>query len=453
MGDSIALCGASRSLLLANGPIINVHEIDALTPVSFELPNGLRALVIHRPHSHRQVIHAQIAVGSRFEAEADNGISHFLEHMLYRGTPKHPSAHALSLAFEGMGGTLMASTATDTGDLAIAIPPVNFTPVLELFADVFRTPLFSGIEIERGIVTEEILEGLDDHGACVDPNDLIRALVFEGHPLGMPITGTLTQLRSFDVAALQRHHQRHYNGAGSVISFSGPLEPSQVVPVVERLFAGVPRGALPDAVAPVPQTERRFRYVAHKSSQTQVRLGFRAPSLHDPDEAAMEVLTRLLDDGMSTRLYHRLCDEKGLCYDVGGNYESYTDAGLLELSAETGHERAAQVLEELLGLITDLRDPGPTEDELVRVKQRFRWQLDVLLDSVSEVAQFFSAEVANGTHRTPRSRLESIERLEVADLVRVARKWLVPQNLSVVAVGLLAKPQLRLLEKQVARFV
>jgi len=429
-----------------------VHEIEALTPVSLELANGLRALVIHMPHSHRQVLHAQILVGSRFETEQENGISHFLEHMLYRGTTTHPSAHALSLVFERCGGTLMASTATDTGDLAIAVPPLNFEQVLTQFAEVYREPLFSNLEIERGIVTEEILEGLDDHGACVDANDLIRALVFEQHPLGMPITGTLTQLKSFDLPQLRRHHQRFYTGSGTVLAVAGPLRAEQVLPAIEAAFSSLPRGEVVKLTAPAAQAERRFRYVAHKSSQTQLRVAFRAPSLHDPDEAAVEVLMRLMDDGMSTRLYHRLCDEKGLCYDVGGNYESYADAGLVELSAETGHERAAEVLEELLGIVRDLRDQGPTPDELVRVKQRFRWQLDVLLDSVADAAQFFATEAQNGTERSPLLRLESIERLTAENVVAAARRWFVSSNLSVVAVGLLGKAQLRALEKQVARF-
>lgn len=429
-----------------------MHEIEALSPISLELANGLRALVIHMPHSHRQVLHAQITVGSRFEQPKENGISHFLEHMLYRGTAAQPSAHALSLAFERCGGTLMASTATDTGDLAIAVPPANFDAVLAQFAEVFRGPLFSSLEIERGIVTEEILEGLDDHGACVDANDLIRALVFDGHPLGMPITGTLDQLRSFDEAQLRQHHQRFYTGVGTVLAVAGPLTAEQVLPAIERAFSPVARGVLPQAQPPADQNGRRFRYVAHKSSQTQLRVAFRAPSLHDPDEAAVEVLMRLMDDGMSTRLYHRLCDEKGLCYDVAGNYESYADAGLLELSAETGHERAAQVLEELLAVIRDLRDVGPTEDELVRVKQRFRWQLDLLLDSVADAAQFFATEAQNGTLRSPLARLSTIESLTLPQIVAAARRWFVPANLSVVAVGLMAKAQLRALEKQVARF-
>ncbi len=427
-------------------------DIDELIPVRQVLANGMRVMALHMPNTHRQVLQARVLVGSRFEPPEQNGISHFLEHMLYRGTASFPSAHAQSLAFERWGGTLMASTATDTGELSIAVPPENLGQILGPFAEVFTQPLLAEIEVERGIVTEEILETLDDRGACVDPNDLIRALVFEQHPLGMPITGTLKLLSSFDEPMLRKHHRDFYTANGTIVISAGPLDPELGLRWLEQTFAHVEAGTLPYSEPPAVQQKRRFKYVPHSSSQTQLRVAFRGPACDDPGEPAMQVLLRLLDDGMATRLYHRVCDQKGLCYDVSAGFESYADAGLVELAAETGHERIPAVLSELLAIVNELRSTLAPQDELTRVKQRYRWQLDYLLDDVAESAEYFALEAQARTERTLAERFEQIQSVTAEAVHEAALRWLTPEHLNVVAVGTLNKQQLKRVNEQLERF-
>ena len=187
-----------------------------LKPVRKTLSNGLRLVAVPMPHVHRSVVEIQLRTGSRFESREENGISHFLEHMLYRGTPTYPTAHDQALAFESLGGTLVGATAKDFGSLLIAMPPERFLDVLPLLSEVYQEPIFGGIDIERSIVREEILEGLDDAGNLIDANDLIAALAFPDHPLGFPITGLAERLESFDTTRLRRHHQRYYSGATTV---------------------------------------------------------------------------------------------------------------------------------------------------------------------------------------------------------------------------------------------
>ena len=125
------------------------------------LANGLRVVTVEMPHLHCAEMVCYIGTGGRHEEAGVAGISHFLEHMLYRGTKEHPSAHELALAFESFGGSLMATTSSDTGTLEVSVPPAHLKDVMPLFAEVFKAPSFSAIDIERGIVTEEILEGLE----------------------------------------------------------------------------------------------------------------------------------------------------------------------------------------------------------------------------------------------------------------------------------------------------
>jgi predicted Zn-dependent peptidase len=407
----------------------------SFAPSTRTLANGTRLFALQLPQARRQVLYAQLAVGSRYEDASTNGLSHFLEHMVFRGTKGYPTAHDVALVFERFGGMLAASTAADVGDFCVGVPAANFEHIVEPFGNVLHYPLFNGIDAERGIVREEILETLDESGNCIDPPDLMRMLAFGDHPLGLPIAGTVSQLDRFDERQLRAHHQRFYVGAGMTVVSVGPLPPEQVLAKLETVFARTPSGERPTSTQPAPQTERRMLFVPNRSSQTQVRVGFRAPACFSGDESAMELLMRILDDGMATRLYHRICDQLGLCYDVAGNYESYLDGGLVELSAETGHSRAPEVLHELLGLMTQLKETAVPPDELRRCQQRFQWQMEAALDNPGELSEYIATESRAQPMRSPQERIEQLSRITAADLQRVAREWFTPQHLNVVVVG------------------
>ena len=154
--------------------------------VEAKLANGLRVSAVRMPHVRRSVIDIHTRIGSRFESAADNGISHFLEHMLHRGTERYPSAHALAFAFETLGGALSAMTYVDHGALSLGAPPENLSELVRILAEVLLQPIFSGLDVEKGIVREEILESLDEDGRSVDADTLLRALAFPNHPLGFP---------------------------------------------------------------------------------------------------------------------------------------------------------------------------------------------------------------------------------------------------------------------------
>lgn len=424
----------------------------SLAHVRTQLPNGLVALVVPMPAVHRVVLDAHVRVGPRFETEEQTGISHFLEHMLYRGTPSRPSAHEQAFAFERLGGSLGAATYIDHGTMGIAMPPKNFAAVLELFADVYQNPIFAGIDVEKGIVREEILESLDEEGVEIDADNLIRALCFAPHPLGRPITGTLDHVASFDVPALREHHRRFYVGRGTVLCVAGPVDPDAVLNRISDVFGSLEPGEVAQLTPPPSQAEPRFRYVKHTSSQTALRVGFRAPAERHALEPATDMLLRLIDDGMSTRLYHRVCDLRGLCYDVSAGYEAYQDSGLVELAAETAHERAQSVLEELLGVVRQLRDEGPEAAELDKARQRCTWQLEESLDEPGEIAEYFAFGELMQVDGNPADRLERLLEVTPAQIREAAATVFCPSGLNVVAVGVLPKKTREALERAVRDF-
>jgi predicted Zn-dependent peptidase len=412
------------------------------------LSSGLRVVLAPLPHARSAAVTVQVRVGSRYESAVKNGISHFLEHMLHRGTRLHPSAHAQALAFERLGGTLGASTYVDHGVLAVAVPPDAVPEVVELLAEVCRAPLFDEIEVERGIVREEILESLDARGRKVGPDDLLREAAFPGHALGYPITGTLGTLARFDRASLARHHRAHYT-TGLVVSVAGRFSARGLVSHVGRAFV-LPRGKAPVARAPRPLAGPSIRHVRDTSSQTALRLAFRAPGAHDRDEAATELLLRVIDDGTSTRLYHRVCDERGLCYDVSALFESYEDVGLLDFAAECSHENTPAVLEEIFTIARDLAARGPTPEELEKARARHRFQLDAMLDSPGDLGAFYGYGELARLARTPAERVRELDRVTPRAVRAAAARLFRAKGLALLTVGETSAAVRRRIDRAVA---
>jgi predicted Zn-dependent peptidase len=404
------------------------------------LPNGLRVLAVPRPTSNRAVVTMLFRVGSRYETADDNGISHFLEHMLYRGSPSLKTAHEQAVAFEGLGASLYAATQADYGTMNLAMPPESLEPATALFAEVVREPRFSSIEIERGIVREEILEDLDDEGRQIDADNLVRELIYGTHPLGFTITGSLEQLARFDRGMLKRHHTRHYAAANAVLCFAGAVKPDVCFRLARKWFVGLRPGKRVGAAAPALQQKKaRYRHVPNISSQTTLRVAFRALADRDPREPALEMLLRVLDDGMSTRLYERICDNKGLCYDVGALYESYEDDGVFDVAAEVQHERVLDVANEIFTVLKELSETGPTAAELERAKARQLWQTRAMLDDAESLAGFYALAALSRLTPTPGKRHEELAAVTPRQVRDVADIVFRPERLSVVTVGSLAK--------------
>lgn len=402
------------------------------------LANGLRVVVTPQPQLHRAHVALYVRVGSRFETPPTNGLSHFLEHMLYRGTPRLPHAHEVNLAFESLGGYLYAATQADFGVFSVTGPPESLTDATRLFGEVLREPIFADIDVEKEIVCEEILEDLDDDGRQIDADNLSRALIYPSHPLGFTITGDEKRVRSFDRGMLAAHHARHYTAATSVLAFSGPVDFDEIVKVAEAAFGAMPAGApIPGEPPTHAQKKPRVKIVENVSSQTELRVCFRGASENGPHRPAMDMLMRILDDGMSTRLYHRVCDDKGLCYDVSAGFDGYEDDGVLDFAAGCQHARTSVITREILALMTDLARTGPTEAELVKARRRHAWEMHGLYDSPEDLAGFYAGGLLFERFETPERRLAANAAVTSEEIRALAEMLAQPERLNVLAVGLL----------------
>jgi len=417
------------------------------------LANGLPVVVVPQPHLHRAHVALWVRIGSRFETPKTNGLSHFLEHMLYRGTASLADAHSVNLAFERVGGYLHAVTHTDNGVFSVTLPPDNLEEVMTLFSEVLLAPSFPDLDIEKGIVCEEILEDLDDDGRQVDADNLSRALIYPKHPLGFGIVGTQDLVRAFDEPMLRAHHARHYGARSSVLVFSGDVDAERAFSLAERAFGAMPPGRKVVATPPEhTQKKARLKMVESMASQTELRVCFRAPGRTAPSRAALDLLMRIIDDGMSTRLYHRICDSQGLCYDVSAGYDGYEDDGVVDFAAGVLHERTVKVTREILELVSELAREGPTDDEIAMAKRRHAWSMRGALDGLEEMADLVALGALSKGLESPSERARAIQAVTKAEIVEVARLLCDPKRLSVVAVGLLKSTEEKALEALVKGF-
>ena len=424
------------------------------TPRRFEtLSNGLPVIVAPQLSRSRAHVALYVRVGSRFESPKQNGLSHFLEHMLYRGTPRLPRAHDVNLAFESLGGYLYAATQVDFGVFSVTLPPETLAETTALFADVMIHPTFADIDIEKEIVCEEILEDLDDEGRQIDADNLSRQLIYPDHPLGFTITGDEKRVRSFDRAMLEGHHARHYNAANSVLVFTGAVEEDAALKLAETHFGAMARGTRVTSAAPIHrQAEARFDLVENVSSQTELRVCFRAVADNSPHRHAMDMLMRILDDGMSTRLYHRVVDDKGLCYDVGASYDGYADDGILDFAAGCQHARTPTIAREITQLVQELAAHGPSDAELEKARRRHQWDTRAMMDSPDELAGFYAAGLLFDRKESIEERLERNAAVTSQDIRELAGLIARADRLNVVAVGNLEEDDEDRLEEVVTSF-
>ncbi|MDB4986457.1 MAG: hypothetical protein JWN04_1635 [Myxococcaceae bacterium] len=403
-------------------------------------PNGLRIVVVPQPHLQGATLSVFVKVGPRYESRALNGVSHFLEHMLFRGTEHFENAYELSLASERLGGTLEAATYSDFTHYQISVPRELAEAGLELLSELLRGPRFLELALEKKIVREEILADLDESGREVDVENLSRMLIFGEHPLGFKITGDADNVDKLSIDDLREHMRRHYGGANTVVVATGAVDPASIFAVSERVLGGLPRGQLTLVEEPPPaRHDKHLWFVKNDGSQTEVRVCFRSFGGDDPEFMALKLLLRVLDDGMSTRLHRRMTDETGLAYEAFAALDSYEEIGVVELGASVEHDKVAEALRVMLELMSDLRDGEITHAELEKARTRYAWNLRRILDSAEDMAMYAGTQALFGRNPDLGLLLGECARVTLDDLKSVARRVIRREGAYIVCVGKVQK--------------
>lgn len=328
------------------------------------LDNGLRILTTSMPHTRSVGIGIFTAVGSRYETEAQRGISHFIEHMLFKGTDKRPTARLISEAIEGIGGEMNASTGNEVTTYEVKVAHHHLPLALDVLVDMFRHSKLDQVEMEkeRQVIIQEIGRTRDMPEAWV--HNLIAADIWPQHPVGWDIAGTKDSVSGLSRRALRSYIARKYTPGSTIISLAGNLRHDQVVSLIAAAVSDWRPATSPQFVpakpaAPGPSVHIEFR----KTEQAHLCLGLRTLPRYHPDRFKLMLLNAVLGEGMSSRLFLEIREKRGLAYSVGSYTRLLRDTGALILYAGVEPAKAADTVTAMTDQLALLQqDPVPPEE-------------------------------------------------------------------------------------------
>ena len=396
------------------------------------LANGIRVATQHMANLETVSLGVWVAAGCRHEREDQHGLSHFLEHMAFKGT-KSRSARTIAEEIESVGGDLNASTGLDTTAYFARVLAGDETVALELIADILLNSKYSpeDLDKERVVIQQEIA-GADD-----SPDDLVFDLMqgaaFPGQAIGRPILGTKTSVGRFSAADLTSYLGEHYLPEAIVVSAAGAVHHQRIVRHAEALFGGLTRGCRGS------ESQARYRggFAASVKpfEQSHVLIGLPSPCCLDRAYYTAQVFSGLFGGGMSSRLFQEIREDRGLCYSIYSTVWGLKDIGMLAVHAATGPEMVDELADVVTQELAAIAEAGPTEAELQRSKAQLKAGLLMALESSSVNAEQMARQLL--AHDRLVTTAELIDEVTSVDRERVKTfaRHLMSEAASVAVVG------------------
>ncbi|HLK62909.1 MAG TPA: pitrilysin family protein [Bryobacteraceae bacterium] len=399
------------------------------------LANGVRVITEAMPHVRSVSVGVWIGTGSRRESSDQNGLSHFIEHMLFKGTTSR-SAEDIARSVDSIGGNLDAFTAKELVCFNTKVLDEHLSQAFDVLADLVLHPMFreEDIEKEKGVILEEIKMEEDSPDYLV--HEIFSSNFWKDHPLGKPILGTPQSVKRFDRAMIQNYYESVYSPVNLLVTAAGNLTHERMVSLVRQHFESLPpRQPLPPDT--VPATHARIA-MRNKKALEQVHLCLGVPSYPLPHEErfACYVLNTLLGGGMSSRLFQNIRERQGLAYAVFSELSPYRDTGCLSIYAGTSIESARKVVECITNEFKQLKQQRVSDEELRRAKDHLKGSLMLSLESTaSRMSNLARQEMYFGHFFSLDALLESIETVTADDVQRIAQTFFDPRQIALTVLG------------------
>ena len=401
------------------------------------LKNGLQLVMVPLEYLHSVEIICYVKVGSWHEAAECSGISHFVEHMLFRGNARYASGPELEQAFEQLGSGVNAATDAESTSYFARVHPQAVDRGLELFATMLQTPKFLNLEIERAIVLEEALSDFNEHGVDVCADNRIARLMWDGSPLSQPVIGIPETIRGFTREDIEDWYQRYYVPDNMVISIAGPVDVEVITAAVKTHFGewvpslrAYPGMAQPPLMKPGPHTD----WVKDSDSQLTLQLAWRTAGRTHHSSNGLRALRWILGEGGASLLMRTLREDAGLTYSVEANLEEYADCGCFSIDLATDRDNLIAVVQALLEVIAEVRRRLHPQC-LERVVRNALNVLDFSRDSAEDLAGRYGFGVLSSNMRTLSDDLHMWRSITPAEVQEAARQCLVSEGMCFVCIG------------------
>ncbi len=400
------------------------------------LANGVRVLVAEMPEARSASIAVFVGAGSRMESRKDAGTGHFLEHIVFKGTAKRPTAAEISQEIESRGGVVNAATDKEVTVFWSRVPARHWRVALDVVADLIRAPVLRPVDVdtEKRVVIEELRMYRDQPQDRV--HTLIDELLYPKHPLGWEVAGREPVVNALDSEHLREFMSRGYVPSRIVVAVAGHVVAGEVFAAVDELFAGIePRE--PASIVPAPAAGRvRMKLLGRRTEQAHVCIGWRGVAQEHPDKYAIDMLNAILGEGMSSRLFLELREKRALAYDVHSYSANFEDAGHLVVYAGVTPDRITEVIDAALKEVARMREEVVPPDEIERVRDFNKGRLELRMEDSRGVSNWLAGqELFLGRVRTVDEVCAIIDSISAQDVQRVARQYLRPDLAYIAAVG------------------
>jgi predicted Zn-dependent peptidase len=399
------------------------------------LPNGVRVVTEKMPHVRSVSVGVWIGSGSREEPEESAGISHFIEHMVFKGT-KNRTAEQIARSVDSIGGGLDAFTSKELVSYNVKILDEHLPEAFDVVADLVRNPLFQkeDIEKEKGVILEELKMEVDNPEYLI--HEIFSSNFWKGHALGRPILGNKQTIRGFDRAKVERYYKQFYTPSNILITAAGNLRHKHLVQLAGERFGDLkPRKAPVVKHVPQPHAPLIFK---NKDSLEQLHVYLGVPSIPMSHESrfACYILNAILGGGMSSRLFQNIREKQGLAYTVFSDLTMFRDAGCMLIYAGTSQKSAGKVIKSIVHELNLVKDHLAPPDEMRRAKDHLKGSFVLGLESTSSrMGNLARQELYFGRFFSLDEMLERIERVTPEEVQALAQQFFDPQRMAVAMLG------------------
>ena len=399
-------------------------------------PNGLRLLSATMPHTRSVAISIYVGAGSRYETTPESGISHFVEHMCFKGSEKRPTAQLISEAIDGVGGVINAATDREFTVFYAKVVRSHFDLGLDVLVDLLQRPLIAAEELEkeRKVILEELASIADSPGQQAEV--LLDQVLWPDQPLGWDVAGSKESISGIGREMVLDYIGRQYVPNNIVVSIAGNIEHEEVEAALASSLGVQPAGA-PGSWFPAMdgQESPRSAVLFKRTEQAHISMALRGLSLNHPDRYALDLLSVLFGEGMSSRLFQELRERRGLCYEVNSYASHYLDTGAFSVYAAVDPTNAKSAVAALIEQLARLRE-GIPEEELRKAKELTKGRMLLRMEDTRAVSGWLGGqEVLTGRVMTLEEALTMIESVSPPDLQRVVAELLQPERLNLAVVG------------------
>ena len=401
------------------------------------LDRGVRLITAPMEARASASIALMFRVGSRYEPQRVAGISHFLEHMVFKGSERYPSARAVAEAIEGVGGVLNAATDKEVTIYWAKVAHDKLGLAVDVLCDIVQHPLLDAGEAdkEREVIIEELRMYRDSPGDHV--HTVFEEMIWPDHPLGVDIAGTEASVRGTSIPDMATHLAEHYRGGGLVVATGGAVEHDEVVAMLTPRLGAWAAGAGPGFSPALPGPhEPTVRIAGKDTEQANIVLGTRCISYFHPDRYALDLMNTVLGEGMSSRLFLEVRERRGLCYDVHSWTDKLADSGSAGVYIGTEPGRAVPAVAAVLGELRRMCTEPVGEAEMTKAREFYKGRLLLHLEGTNSLATWLGGQaLLTDSIMQVEEVLATIDAISAEDVMRVAHETFATQALQMAVVG------------------